>query len=194
MCFSEWPEIVNVHSDEAKFYPYSVRISKCSGSCTNINNPYAILCVPDVVKNINLKVFNLMSRTNETRYMKFHKTCKCKCRLNASVCNNINKDGMKIKADVNEKNWLIKVVVIKELFGITVIECEYDKLCDIGEYLDYENGKCRKKLVDKLVEECTEKCWWKINLSSKIAFIRNNLLMYPVLTQFTSYFFLCFLQ
>ena len=35
-------------------------------------------------------------------------------------------------------------------------ECECDKLCDIGEYLDYENCKCRKKLVDRLVEKCTE--------------------------------------
>ena len=35
-------------------------------------------------------------------------------------------------------------------------ECECDKSCDFGEYLDYENWKCRKKLVDKLVEECTE--------------------------------------
>ena len=35
-------------------------------------------------------------------------------------------------------------------------DCECDKSCDIGEYLDYKNCKCRKKLVDKLVEECTE--------------------------------------
>ena len=35
-------------------------------------------------------------------------------------------------------------------------ERECDKACDIGEYLDYENCKCRKKLVDKLVDECTE--------------------------------------
>ena len=34
--------------------------------------------------------------------------------------------------------------------------CECDKSCDIGEYLDYKNGKCRNKLVDKLVEECCE--------------------------------------
>ena len=53
-------EIVNVNSDEPTFYPYSVKISKCSRSCNNINNPYAKLHVPDVVKNINLKVFNLM--------------------------------------------------------------------------------------------------------------------------------------
>ena len=35
-------------------------------------------------------------------------------------------------------------------------ECECDKVCDVSEYLDYENCKCRKKLVDKLVDECTE--------------------------------------
>ena len=35
-------------------------------------------------------------------------------------------------------------------------ECECDKSCDVGEYLDYENCKYRKKLVNKSVEECTE--------------------------------------
>ena len=61
------PEIVNVNSNEPLFYPFSIKTSKCSGSCNNINDPYAKLCVPDVVKNLNIKVFNLMSRTNETR-------------------------------------------------------------------------------------------------------------------------------
>ena len=71
------PEIVNV----------SIKTSKCSGSCNNINDPYAKICVPDVVKDLNVKVFNLMLRTNETRHIKWHETCKCKCRLDASVCN-----------------------------------------------------------------------------------------------------------
>ena len=35
-------------------------------------------------------------------------------------------------------------------------DCECDKSCDFGEYLDYENCKCRERLVDKLVEECNE--------------------------------------
>ena len=81
-------EIVNVNSDESVFYPLSIKISKGSGSCNNINDAYAKICVPDVVKNIKVKVFNLISRTNETRHMKWHEICKCKCRLDASVCNN----------------------------------------------------------------------------------------------------------
>ena len=82
------PEIIYVNSDEPVFYPFSIKTSKCSGSCNNINDPYAKMCVPDVVKNLNVKVFNLMSRTTETRHVKWHETCKCKCRLDASVCNN----------------------------------------------------------------------------------------------------------
>ena len=82
------PEIIDVNSDEPLFYPFSIKTSKCSGSCNNINDPYAKICVPYVVKDLNVKVFNLMSRTNETRHIKRHETFKYKCRLDASVCNN----------------------------------------------------------------------------------------------------------
>ena len=63
------PEIVNVNSNEPVFYPFSIKTNKWSGSCNNINDLYAKLCVPDVVKNMNIKVFNLMSRTNEIRHV-----------------------------------------------------------------------------------------------------------------------------
>ena len=75
------PQLMNVNSDEPSFYLYSIKVNKCSGSCNNINDPYEKLCVPDVVTNINIKVFHLMSRTNETRNVEWHETCKYKCRL-----------------------------------------------------------------------------------------------------------------
>ena len=81
-------EIVNINSNEPLFYPFSIKTSKCGGSCNNINDPYAKLCVPDIAKNLSIKVFNLMSRTNENRHIKWHETCKRKCRLDASACNN----------------------------------------------------------------------------------------------------------
>ena len=81
------PEINNVNSDDHVFYPFSIKTSKCSGSCNNINDPYAKMCVPDVVKNLNVNVFKLMSRTNETKHIKWDETCKCKCWLDASICN-----------------------------------------------------------------------------------------------------------
>ena len=80
------PRIVNVNGNEPLLYPFSIKTSKCSGYCNNINDPCAKLCVPDVVKILNIKVFNLMSRTNETRHTKWHETCEC--RQDSSVCNN----------------------------------------------------------------------------------------------------------
>ena len=50
------PKIVNVNSNKPVFFPFSIRTSKCSGTCNNINDPYAKLCVPNVVKNLNVKV------------------------------------------------------------------------------------------------------------------------------------------
>ena len=82
------PEIVNVNSNNPIFYPFSVKTIKYSGNCNNINDPYAKTCVPDVVKNLKVKVFNLMTRTNETKSIRWHETCKCGCRLDAIVCNN----------------------------------------------------------------------------------------------------------
>ena len=70
------PQIVNVNGDKPVFFCLSIKTSKCSGSCDNINNPHAKLCVPDVVQNLNVKVFNLMSRSNETRHIEWYEPCK----------------------------------------------------------------------------------------------------------------------
>ena len=149
-------EIVNVNSNKPIFFPFSIKASKCSAICNNINDAYAELCVSDVAKNLNIKVFNLMSKTNETRHIEWHETCKCKCRLNASVCNNKQRwNEDKCKCDCKE---LIDKCVCDKgfIWNPSNCECACDKLCDVGEYLDYENCRCRKKLVGKLVEECTE--------------------------------------
>ena len=82
------PQVVNVKGDEPVFFPFSIKTSKCSGSCNNINYPYVKMCVPEVVKHLNVKVFNLMSRTNETRHTEWYKTCRCDCKFGANVCNN----------------------------------------------------------------------------------------------------------
>ena len=112
--------------------------------------------VPSVVKNINVKVFSLVSRTNETRHIEWHETCKCKCRLDASVCNNKqrwNKDKCVCECkELIDKSRCDKGFI----WNPSYCECECDKPCDFREYLDYENCKCKKKLVDKLFEECRE--------------------------------------
>ena len=62
-------EIINVNTNEPVFYLYSITINNCKDSCNTIYDLYAKLCIPDTFKNINVKVFNLMSRTNEARHV-----------------------------------------------------------------------------------------------------------------------------
>ena len=125
-------------------------------NCNNINDPYAQICVPDVVKDLNIKVFNLMSRTNETRHIKWHETCKCKCRLDAIVCNNKQRwNNDKCRCECKEL--IGKDVCNKDyIWNPSNCECECDKSCDFSEYLDYENCNCRTRMVDKLVQQCNE--------------------------------------
>ena len=52
------PEIININSNNLMFYPFSIKVNKCNGNCNNINDPYARICVPDVIKDLNVKVFN----------------------------------------------------------------------------------------------------------------------------------------
>ena len=44
------PEFVDINSNNPIFYPFSIKINKCSGSCNNISNPYARTCIPDIPK------------------------------------------------------------------------------------------------------------------------------------------------
>ena len=53
--------------DNPIFYLFSIKVNKCNGNSNNINDPYARIRVPDSVKSLNVKVFNLMTLTNEIR-------------------------------------------------------------------------------------------------------------------------------
>ena len=97
-----------------------------------------------------------MTLTNETRHIKWHKTCKRICRLDKIVCNSKqrwNKDKYRREC----KELIDKGVWDKGfIFNPSICECECDNSCGISEYLDYPNCKCRKILVDPLIEECTK--------------------------------------
>ena len=84
------PKILDVNEGvgEALFYPYNVLVNKCSGSCNTLDNPMSKICVPNVIKRVNMQVYNFLMRLNETRNVLWHESCKCVCKLNSSVCNN----------------------------------------------------------------------------------------------------------
>ena len=150
------PEIVDVSSNNPIFYPFSVKMNRCSGNCNSINNPYAKICVPDIVENLNVKIFNLMSRANEAKSIKLHETCKCICGLNKIIFNNKprwNKGQFRC-----ECKYLIDKGVCGKgfIFNPSNCKCECDKSCNTSQCFDYSDCKCKKKIIDLIVEECIE--------------------------------------
>ena len=64
------PKVLDVNEGiigEALFYPYNAQVNKCSGSCNTLDNPIEKLCVPNVIKGLNMKVYNFLTMLNETR-------------------------------------------------------------------------------------------------------------------------------
>ena len=105
-------------------YSYKVKVEvKVIGSCNDKNNPYYKICLPDVVKNITVKIFDLISQKNVLKNISFHESCQCDCLLDEKVCNNLqkwNKDKCRC-------------------------ECLKIKDCDIGFSWNVNNCRCEMK-------------------------------------------------
>ena len=150
------PKIIDTNANEPVFYPLSTKVNKCGGDCSTLNDPMAKLCVPDIAKDMNIKDFNMLSRINETRKIVRHEICKCICRLTSTICND-KQEWNKSKCSCECKEDLVSKLVCDKgyMWNPSTCACECDKYCEIGQYLDYKNCVCRKKLIDDLIEQCT---------------------------------------
>ena len=152
------PKILNVNEGigEALFYPYNVLVNKCSGSCDTLVNPMSKICVPIIIKNVNIKVYNFLIRLNETRNVLWHESCNCVCKLNSSVCNSKqiwNSDTC--RCDCNEDFAGIINCNKGYTWNPSTCECQCDMWCKPEQYLDHKNCVCKNKLVARLIKECT---------------------------------------
>ena len=152
------PKILDINEGvgEALFYPYNEQVNKCSGSCNTLDNPIEKLCVPNVIKGLNMKVDNFLTMLNETRNVLWHESCKCVYKLNSSVCNNKqiwNDDTC--RCDCNEDFAGIINCAKGYTWNPSTCECQCDTWCKPGQYLDHKNCICKNKLIGRLIEECT---------------------------------------
>ena len=152
------PKILDVNDGvgEALFYPYNVLVNKCSGSCNTLDTPMIKLSVPNVIKRVNMQVYNFLMRLNETRNVLWYESCKCVCKLNSSVCNNKqiwNDDTC--RCDCNEDFTDIISCDKGYTWNPSTCECQCDTWCKPGQYLDHKNCVCKNKLIGRLTKECT---------------------------------------
>ena len=152
------PKILNGSEGigEALFYSYTVLVNKCSGSCNTLDDPMAKLCVLNIIKNVNMKVYNFLMRLNETRNVLWHESCKCVCQLNSSVCNSKqiwNSDTC--SCNCSEDFAGIMTCNKEYMWNPSTCACQCDMWCKPGQYLDYKKCVCKNKLIGKVISECT---------------------------------------
>ena len=148
------PKILGVNQGvgEALFYLYNVLVNKCSVSCNTLDDPMAKLCVPNIIKRVNMKVYNFFMRLNEARNVLWHESCKCVCRLNSSICNSKqiwNSDTC--KCDCNEDFAGIMTSNKGYMWNPSTYACECEMWCKPDQYLDYKKCVCKNKFIS----ECT---------------------------------------
>ena len=137
------PKILDVNEGvgEALFYPYNVLVNKCSGSYDTINNPMTKLCVPGIVKRVNMQLYNFLMNLNETRNVLW---------TNKQIWN-----GDTRRCDCSEDFADIINCTKGYTWNPSTCECQCDMWCKPGQYLDHKNCICKNKLIGRVIEECT---------------------------------------
>ena len=115
-------------------FPYKIKIDKCIESCNDKDNPYFKVFLPDSIKNISVKSFDLLTKKSVLKNISFHQSCKCGCLLDEKVCNNLQK--------WNKEKCRYECLEIKD--------------CDVGYSWNVSNCRCEMKKLAALVEE--EEC------------------------------------
>ena len=78
------PTVIDLNSDEFKYYPFIISLNKCTGSC-NVLSPE--IFVPKETKDVTVKAFNMITNKNESKAVADYTSCDCKCKFNSTVFN-----------------------------------------------------------------------------------------------------------
>ena len=137
------PTLINLHpieySHQLHYYPFTVKLDRCVGSCNTPNDLHNTVCVPNKTEDLNLSEFIMITGINESKTLTKHISCKCKCDFDGRKCNS------------NEK-WNN---------GKCRCQCKKHNICE-KDYISnpvkcsYKNGKYLANIMDDSVITCNE--------------------------------------
>ena len=136
------PTLIDLNPIELKYYPFMISLDKCTESC-NVLSPKT--CVPKETKDINVKVFNIITNKNEVKILTKHIPCDCKCKFNSTTCN-------------SNQNWNSKAC-----------QCECRHYIWNPSTCICENIKYLKSIADTSVIACAEIIFVMDIISTKMA-------------------------
>ena len=129
----------NGYSQELHYYPFTIKLDRCVGSCSILHDLSNKVCVPNKTEDLNLRVFNMITGINELKTLTKHVLCECKCKFNGRKCNSNQKWN-------NDKCWC---------------QCKKHNLCE-KDYIwnpstcNCKNGKYLANIMDDSVITCDE--------------------------------------
>ena len=143
------PTLINLYSNEYSqefhYYPFAVKLDRCVGSCNTLNDLSNKACVPNKTDDLNLSLFNMITRINEPKTLTKHISCECKCKFHEGKC----------KSNQLLNNYKCRCECKKHHI------CEKEYVCNPAT-CDCENGKYLASIMDDSYDE-------KINFNEKKA-------------------------
>ena len=130
--------LVNIKFNENNFCLSNVSVKNGGGNCSTFDDPCKL-------KNINLKVFNLRSELNKTRFLVQLELCELKCGLNKNKCNlkpELSHDECRCECKELDDWSSCKDGYMSNCY---TCDCECNKTCKTNQYLDIKNWPCEKR-------------------------------------------------
>ena len=85
------PTLINLHhneySQEFHYYSFVIKLERCVGSLNNLNDLPKKVYVPNKTEDLNLSVFNMITKINESKTLTKHISCECECKFDGRKCN-----------------------------------------------------------------------------------------------------------
>ena len=76
----------NEYSQEIHYYPFSIKLDRCVGSCNTLNDLSNKICIPNKTEHLNLSIMNMITGINESKTLTKDISCECKCRFYGTKC------------------------------------------------------------------------------------------------------------
>ena len=78
--------LINLNAVELNYYPFIISLDKCNGYCNAVDDLSTKICVPSKTKDVNVEVFNTITKINEAKTLVKHISCDCKRKFNSTTC------------------------------------------------------------------------------------------------------------
>ena len=146
--------LINLNLDEIHYYSFIISMNKCDGTCNTAEDPFGRICVLYKMKDVNMKVFNMIKGINTSKTHAKLISCECRCNFDGIKWNsrqewNNHKCQRECRKTINN-------LACEKDYAWNPSTCAYEcgKGCGIGKYLKYH--KCMKLLVEDLAVTCDE--------------------------------------